>query len=684
MLNPTNRERKKTYGFNTIKPAPIVPELHQFEENMFNLIQKIKFHKAGNDLQTKMKNDLRDMKHETRMIVPADKTSNFYKTEVGDYRTLLRRNVEAECKRGPPDLISNFDKEDKAVAQELDITDRMIHKTQQNEAFITLKDTQENFLNNPKCRLINPTKSELGKVAKNILENVVHQVRSKSGLKLWRSTQTVIRWFRDIQDKDRQSFIKYDIVSYYPNITKNLLSDALNFAKQYVQITSQDEKIILQSCRAALVSDGLIWVKKGDREEEKFGVTIGSYMGAEACEICTIFLLAKIKETLPTVNAGCFRDDGLLVTKARPQQIEQQKKLLCDMFGRHGLGIKASANLKKTDFLDVVLDLNQNRYGPYRKPGDTPVYVSNKSDHPKKVLGNVPVGVNKRLSVISSDREMLMAAAPSYQKSLKEAGYDHILEYDENALNNMYNEDDDENNNNNGNRKKRKRNRNLTYFTPPFSMSVKTKIGREFLKIVDTSFPPSNPLHKRLTRHNMKISYSCMPNMKSRISRHNTQLLARDRVQEEEPPCNCRQITCPMPGQGLCRSKNAVYQATVEVEPRPDVEDDQGEVQTYLGATHDFKERYYRHRTSFNNEDYRTDTTLSKYVWKLKEEGRRYSIKWRIIDRGKTYRPGSGRCHLCLKEKYWLIFHKEMGSLNDNSEVWTPCMHRHSTFLSKA
>ena len=115
-----------------------------------------------------------------------------------------------------------------------------------------------------------------------------------------------------------------------------------------------------------------------------------------------------------------------------------------------------------------------------------------------------------------------------------------------------------------------------------------------------------------------------------------------------------------------------------------DVEDDQGEVQTYLGATHDFKERYYRHRTSFNNEDYRTDTTLSKYVWKLKEEGRRYSIKWRIIDRGKTYRPESGRCHLCLKEKYWLIFHKEMGSLNDNSEVWTPCMHRHSTFLSKA
>ena len=178
-----------------------------------------------------------------------------------------------------------------------------------------------------------------------------------------------------------------------------------------------------------------------------------------------------------------------------------------------------------------------------------------------------------------------------------------------------------------------------------------------------------------------------MPNMKSRISRHNTQLLARDRVQEEEPPCNCRQIPSPMPGQGLSRSRNAVYQATVEVEPRPNVEDDQGEVQTYLGASHNFKERYYRHRTNFNNPDYRTDTTLSKYVWKLKEDRREYSIKWRIIDRGKTYRPGSGRCNLCLKEKFWLIFHPEnpeMGSLNDYSEVWTPYMHRHSTFLSKA
>ena len=102
---------------------------------------------------------------------------------------------------------------------------------------------------------------------------------------------------------------------------------------------------------------------------------------------------------------------------------------------------------------------------------------------------------------------------------------------------------------------------------------------------------------------------------------------------------------------------------TWSVQPRPEVEDEEVEGHTYVGATHDFKERFYRHRTSFNNEDYRTDTTLSRFVWKLKEARRDFDIRWRIIDRGAAYRPSAKRCNLCLKEKYWIIFHPEMASL---------------------
>jgi hypothetical protein len=42
----------------------------------------------------------------------------------------------------------------------------------ETEAFITLKDHKDNVESNPKCRLINPAKRELGKVSKVILDSI--------------------------------------------------------------------------------------------------------------------------------------------------------------------------------------------------------------------------------------------------------------------------------------------------------------------------------------------------------------------------------------------------------------------------------------------------------------------------------------------------------------------------------
>ena len=165
-------------------------------------------------------------------------------------------------------------------------------------------------------------------------------------------------------------------------------------------------------------------------------------------------------------------------------------------------------------------------------------------------MKNVPPSVNKRLSTISSSKEEFDAAAKDYQKALREAGHDYILEYDEDAGNNI--------NNNNG---RRKRKRNLTFFNPPYSMIVKTNIGKEFLKIIDTSFPPGNKLHGKLNRHNIKLSYCCMPNMKRRVDRHNIQKLASGEEEVVER-CNCTHFECPV--NGLCEKKNCIYQAIVE------------------------------------------------------------------------------------------------------------------------
>ena len=39
-----------------------------------------------------------------------------------------------------------------------------------------------------------------------------------------------------------------------------------------------------------------------------------------------------------------------------------------------------------------------------------------------------------------------------------------------------------------------------------------------------------------------------------------------------------------------------------------------------------FKERFGNHKKSFNNVGYKTDTELSKEVWKIKEQGGNYRI----------------------------------------------------------
>ena len=96
------------------------------------------------------------------------------------------------------------------------------------EAFISLKDHKKNFENNPKCRLINPAKSDAGKISKLILDKVNTQLRTILNVNQWRNTQNVIEWFGNIEQKFRHSFISFDIVDCYPSISENLLDQALS------------------------------------------------------------------------------------------------------------------------------------------------------------------------------------------------------------------------------------------------------------------------------------------------------------------------------------------------------------------------------------------------------------------------------------------------------------------------
>ena len=116
------------------------------------------------------------------------------------------------------------------------------------------------------------------------------------------------------------------------------------------------------------------------------------------------------------------------------------------------------------------MDLRTGTYKPYMKENDTPVYVHKKSNHPPTVLNNIPAGVNKRLSRISSTKEIFENAAPPYQEALTKSGYSHKVEFDPPKKKPS---------------KNKNRKRNITWFNPPYSLSAKNNVGKEFLKLVD-------------------------------------------------------------------------------------------------------------------------------------------------------------------------------------------------------
>ena len=101
-----------------------------------------------------------------------------------------------------------------------------------------------------------------------------------------------------------------------------------------------------------------------------------------------------------------------------------------------------------------------------------------------------------------------------------------------------------------------------------------------------------------------------MPNMQQVITGHNKGLLnKKSQEQKNKPECNCRKGPCPLDGH--CLSENIIYQAAINNEINPKVE-------TYLGlCSTEFKPRYRNHTKSINNEQYRTETTFSEYIWSL-------------------------------------------------------------------
>ena len=208
-----------------------------------------------------------------------------------------------------------------------------------------------------------------------------------------------------------------------------------------------------------------------------------------------------------------------------------------------------------------------------------------------------------RASIVDS---VFDSAIPPYQEALRRSGYNYKLKYNPQPT-----------------KPKRTRSRNVIWFNPLYNSTVSTNIGYKFLQAIDECFPSHHRLHKIFNANTLKLSYSCMSNMKCIISGHNKSIINKElntMTDQTSDQCNCRnKDVCPL--QNKCLTTNVVYQATV-------TRNDTNERQTYVGHTAgEFKTRYYGHTSSFRNSKYKHAMELSKFVWHLKDKNIKNSIK---------------------------------------------------------
>ena len=113
---------------------------------------------------------------------------------------------------------------------------------------------------------------------------------------------------------------------------------------------------------------------------------------------------------------------------------------------------------------------------------------------------------------------------------------------------------------NNQNKKRRKR--NIIWFNLPYSKSVKTNIGRIFVKLISKHFPPNHKFVKIFNKNIIKLSYTCMPNIRSKINGRNKKIL-QPKLAEPQKLCNYFfKEDCPL--NGLCLTSSISYQATIK------------------------------------------------------------------------------------------------------------------------
>ena len=89
---PVNEPANGYSGFKTLTAPPPNEHLNAFENDLYDLIQKVEFTNVQNTFQRKLRKDVQSIKSSNDMLIFADKSANLYELSRDHYEKLLQDN----------------------------------------------------------------------------------------------------------------------------------------------------------------------------------------------------------------------------------------------------------------------------------------------------------------------------------------------------------------------------------------------------------------------------------------------------------------------------------------------------------------------------------------------------------------------------------------------------------------
>ena len=96
------------------------------------MIKNIQFRKVSNNFQSQLNEDIKQIKGDSKIFVPTDKSCNICKTNRKTYEKLLNENITTTCKKTDKKKVRAINVDAKKVAKDLELESK-IEKMQESK-----------------------------------------------------------------------------------------------------------------------------------------------------------------------------------------------------------------------------------------------------------------------------------------------------------------------------------------------------------------------------------------------------------------------------------------------------------------------------------------------------------------------------------------------------------------------